>query len=230
MDDFFAIASFPLLQTAGAQIAAVMADGYLSTTMSTVGDGTYDLVNTMTTGDVTTVDMSTGDTTVGDATRDEGEGDLPAIFMCAKCHLVMGDSLSWAGSDERQNHILLRSVTSNVCVSKDPLFAGKYRKMGCVVRVLSCVGCKCQVGIMYLSTPPELDHRRSLYSMDVANMDSYVVGSTEQQRAAVSSEKMPVTMETRDSVQKQLNKVLTVALGQRLDDIEKELSKTKLTE
>ncbi|XP_063054598.1 protein Mis18-alpha-like [Engraulis encrasicolus] len=201
-----------------------MADGYLSTTtISTVGDGTYTLEDTMTTaGDVTT-----GDVTVRDATRDAG--DLPAIFMCAKCHLVLGDSLSWAGSDEHQNHILLRSVTSNVCVGKDPLFAGKYRKMGCVVRVLSCVGCKCPVGIMYLSTPPELDHRRSLYSMDVANIDSYVVGSTEQQRAAVSSEKMPVTMETRDGVQKQLDKmqVLTVALGQRLDDIEKELHKNK---
>ncbi|KAL2086468.1 hypothetical protein ACEWY4_017527 [Coilia grayii] len=177
-----------------------MGDGYMSTSGSAVGDATYTLV-------------------------DAEESEAPAVFFCTKCRLPLGDSLSWAGSDEERNHILLRTVSNNVSLSKDPVFAGEYRKMGCVIRVLLCVGCSSQVGIMYVSTPMELDHRRSLYSMDVGKIDSYVVGSSSQQRAMQSSEKSPVTIEYRDSVQQQLSEVkaLAVAIGQRLSEIENEL-------
>lgn len=39
----------------------------------------------------------------------EDDGDAPAVFFCGKCKLPFGDSLSWAGSDEETNQILLRS-------------------------------------------------------------------------------------------------------------------------
>lgn len=37
-----------------------------------------------------------------------GDNDAPAVFMCGKCKLPIGDSLSWAGSDEELNQILLK--------------------------------------------------------------------------------------------------------------------------
>lgn len=47
--------------------------------------------------------------------EDEGEIDseAPVVFLCGKCRLPFGDSLSWAGSDDEQNQILLkRTLTS----------------------------------------------------------------------------------------------------------------------
>lgn len=38
----------------------------------------------------------------------EGESDAPAVFLCGKCRLPFGDSLSWAGSDDLHNQILLK--------------------------------------------------------------------------------------------------------------------------
>lgn len=38
----------------------------------------------------------------------EADNDAPAIFLCGKCRLPFGDSLSWAGSDDEQNLILLK--------------------------------------------------------------------------------------------------------------------------
>lgn len=61
-----------------------MGDGYLSTSVSAVGDSTYTLTG-------------------------EEDSDAPAVFFCVKCRLPLGDSFSWAGTDEQQNHILLRS-------------------------------------------------------------------------------------------------------------------------
>ncbi|KAG5277752.1 hypothetical protein AALO_G00090990 [Alosa alosa] len=177
-----------------------MGDDYLSASVSAVGEATYTLAG-------------------------EEDSDAPAVFFCVKCRLPLGDSFSWSGTDEQQNHILLRRVSNNVAVGREPLFAGKYKKMGCVIRTLSCLGCSSPIGIMYVSTPKELDHRRSLFSMDVARIDSYVVGSSTQQRATLSSEKTPVTLEYREGVQQQLNEVkaLTVAIGQRLSEIEANL-------
>lgn len=40
----------------------------------------------------------------------EGDSDAPAIFLCGKCRLPFGDSLSWAGSDDQQNQILLKCI------------------------------------------------------------------------------------------------------------------------
>jgi len=40
--------------------------------------------------------------------EEDGEIDGPAVFMCGKCKLPIGDSLSWAGSDDEQNQIMLK--------------------------------------------------------------------------------------------------------------------------
>lgn len=40
--------------------------------------------------------------------EEDGESDGPAVFMCGKCKLPIGDSLSWAGSDDERNQIMLK--------------------------------------------------------------------------------------------------------------------------
>lgn len=39
---------------------------------------------------------------------EEAEADGAAVFMCGKCKLPIGDSLSWAGSDDERNQIMLK--------------------------------------------------------------------------------------------------------------------------
>lgn len=155
-------------------------------------------------------------------TEEFEESDTPVVFFCAKCRLPVGDSLSWAGTDELQNHILLREVSDNIVVGKEPIFVGKYKKMGCVIQTLSCACCSTMMGIMYVSTPQELDHRRSLFGLDVAKIDSYVLGSSTKKRPVLKSTPTPMTLEHRESVEQQINQVktLTVALGQRLAELE----------
>ncbi|KAL6089111.1 hypothetical protein STEG23_008299 [Scotinomys teguina] len=43
----------------------------------------------------------------------------PLVFLCSRCRRPLGDSLSWVTSQEDNNCILLRCVSSNVSVEKE---------------------------------------------------------------------------------------------------------------
>ncbi|XP_010781401.1 protein Mis18-alpha [Notothenia coriiceps] len=50
------------------------------------------------------------------------EDDGHAVFICGKCKLPVGDSMSWDGSEaseEGHNQIRLKRVTDNVVVGED---------------------------------------------------------------------------------------------------------------
>lgn len=40
--------------------------------------------------------------------EDEELDDRPVVFICGKCKLPVGDSLSWDGSEDEQNQIRLK--------------------------------------------------------------------------------------------------------------------------
>ncbi|KAI5099840.1 protein Mis18-alpha [Silurus meridionalis] len=143
----------------------------------------------------------------------DGEIDAPAIFLCGKCRLPFGDSLSWAGSDDEQNQILLKRVNENIVVGKEPFVYGTNEEQRCLAVNLTCRGCSVKLGHMYMSTPKSLDYK------------SYVLGSSDQQVAAVDSEERPVTLEYMDNVERQMTKIksLAVTIGQRLLEIEVDL-------
>ncbi|XP_059395410.1 protein Mis18-alpha-like isoform X2 [Carassius carassius] len=63
----------------------------------------------------------------------DGESDGPAVFMCGKCKLPVGNSLSWAGSDDQQNQIMLKRISDNVVIGKEPLVSGNRKELGCYV-------------------------------------------------------------------------------------------------
>ncbi|XP_060765688.1 protein Mis18-alpha [Neoarius graeffei] len=156
--------------------------------------------------------------------EDDGGGDAPAVFLCGKCRLPFGDSLSWAGSDDEQNQILLKRANANIVIGKETFVCGKTDEVKCLAVNLTCRGCSFKLGHMYTSTPKSLDYKRSIFCLMVENIESYVLDSPDQQVAAVGKER-PVTVEYVDNVEQQMTKIksLAVTIGKRLLEIEVDL-------
>ncbi|KAG9263695.1 protein Mis18-alpha [Astyanax mexicanus] len=159
------------------------------------------------------------------AGEEDGDGDAPAVFLCGKCRRPVGDSLSWAGSDEQLNQIMLKRVHDNIVIGNEPYVSSTRKEPGCLVVNLACRGCGSTLGIMYTSTPKELDFKRSYFCFGVENIESYVLGSADQQVAVVDSKDMPVTLELQEIVEQQMIKIkaLAVTIGHRLMEIELDL-------
>ena len=56
--------------------------------------------------EASSVDSSTVESKLFGQTGEEEDG--PVVFICAKCRLPVGDSLSWDGSEDGQNQIRLK--------------------------------------------------------------------------------------------------------------------------
>ncbi|KAG7271913.1 hypothetical protein CRUP_024563 [Coryphaenoides rupestris] len=153
--------------------------------------------------------------------EEEEEEEGPVVFLCVRCGAPLGDSLSWAGSDE-ENHIHLTRVTDNVLVSTEQRIYKPSHGRRCLVVDLSCRGCQSVLGMVYQSTPKALDYKRQVFCFQVAQLESYVLGSGGQQVAAVSPSEKPLTLESRANVEQQLleMKTLVVSMAQRLNKLE----------
>ncbi|KAM3869236.1 protein Mis18-alpha [Diretmus argenteus] len=169
------------------------------------------------------------DTTVGSEcsrqSEDFEDNDGPVVFICGTCKLPVGDSLSWDGSEEHdhdQNQIHLKRVTDNVLVGKESHLHEASKSCHCLIVDLMCRGCHSLLGMVYVSTPKRLDHKRFTFCFNVADIETYVLGSANQMVAAESSKQQPVTLEYRDIVEEELTKMktLVVSMAQRLGEIE----------
>ncbi|XP_033955116.1 protein Mis18-alpha [Pseudochaenichthys georgianus] len=177
----------------------------------------------------TTFESSTDSTAVEEKLfgHSEEEDDGPVVFICGKCKLPVGDSMSWDGSEaseEEEGHhqIRLKRVTDNVVVGEDTRLHQVSKKSLCLVVDLFCRGCEFVLGMVYSSTPKNLDHKRLAFCFNVANIDSYVLGSASQMLAAEGPKEQPVTLEYRGVVEQQLTemKMLVMSMAQRLEDID----------
>ncbi|XP_030009172.1 protein Mis18-alpha [Sphaeramia orbicularis] len=150
------------------------------------------------------------------------EEDGPVVFICGKCKLPVGDSMSWDGSEDGSNQIRLKRVTDNVLVGKNSCMYEAGKRSYCLVVDLTCKGCDSVLGMVYESTPKKLDYKRFGFYFNVADIDSYVLGSASQMLAAEGPEEQPVTLEYRGIVEQQLTemKMLVVSMAQRLEEIE----------
>uniref|UniRef100_A0AAZ1Y1C3 Protein Mis18-alpha n=1 Tax=Oreochromis aureus TaxID=47969 RepID=A0AAZ1Y1C3_OREAU len=124
-----------------------------------------------------TFDASSIDsTTVGEKlfrpTEEEVENgdDGPVVFICAKCKLPVGDSLSWDGSEDDLNQIRLKRVTDNVMIGKENRL---YEASKNLVVDLICRGCHSVLGMVYTSTPKNLDHKRFTFCFSVLTEVNY---------------------------------------------------------
>ncbi|KAM7398094.1 hypothetical protein PAMA_006121 [Pampus argenteus] len=161
----------------------------------------------------------------GKAEEDEDSreaDDGPVVFICGKCKLPVGDSMSWDGSEDDQNQIRLKRVTDNVIVGEDTHLHEVSKRSFCLIVDLICRGCNSVLGMVYASTPKSLDNKRFTFCFNVADIDSYVFGSASQMLAAEGPKEQPVTLEYRGIVEQQLTemKMLVVSMAQRLEEIE----------
>ncbi|KAM6983330.1 protein Mis18-alpha isoform 2-T2 [Tautogolabrus adspersus] len=158
----------------------------------------------------------------GHVQEDEDVDDGPVVFICGKCKLPVGDSMSWDGSEDGQNQIRLKRVTDNVIVGKDNRLLEVGKRSVCLVVDLVCRGCRSVLGMVYSSTPKNMDHKRFTFCLNVADIDSYVLGSASQMLAAEGPKEQPVSLEYRGIVEQQLTemKMLVLSMAQRLEEIE----------
>ncbi|XP_056267717.1 protein Mis18-alpha isoform X2 [Pseudoliparis swirei] len=158
----------------------------------------------------------------GHAEEEEDADDGPVVFICGKCKLPVGDSMSWDGSEDEQNQIRLKRVTDNVAVGEKTRRYEAGKRSLCLVVDLFCCGCRSVLGMVYSSTPKNLDHKRFTFCFNVADIDSYVLGSASQTLAAEGSKEQPITLEYRGVVEQQLTemKMLVMSMAQRLEEID----------
>ncbi|XP_029924830.1 protein Mis18-alpha [Myripristis murdjan] len=168
-----------------------------------------------------TMDLTPGSDISAQAEVDE-DCDGPVVFVCGKCSLPVGDSLSWAGSEDSQSQIHLKRVTDNVLVGKESHVYEPSKRSRCLIVDLTCRGCHSLLGMVYVSTPKSLDFKRFAFCFNVADIESYVLGSANQMVAAEGPKEQPVTLEYRGIVEQQLTeiKTLVVSMAQRLEEIE----------
>lgn len=156
-------------------------------------------------------------------TKDDEEGeDGPLVFVCGKCKLPVGDSLSWDGSEDSQNQIRLKRVTEHVLVGEENRLFEVGKRCVCLVVDLSCRGCHSVLGMVYASTPKSLDHKRFTFCLNVGDIESYVLGSASQVLTAEGPEEQPVTLEYRSIVEQQLSemKMLVMSMALKLEENE----------
>ncbi|KAM8741473.1 protein Mis18-alpha isoform 2-T2 [Acanthopagrus schlegelii] len=154
--------------------------------------------------------------------EDEDVDDGPVVFICGKCKLPVGDSMSWDGGEDGQNQIRLKRVTHNVLIGKENRLYELNKRSVCLVVDLVCRGCHTVLGMVYTSTPKNLDHRRFTFCLNVGDIDSYVLGSASQMLAAEGPKELPVTLEYRGIVEQELTemKMLVMSMAHKLEEIE----------
>ncbi|CAN9501869.1 unnamed protein product [Ophioblennius macclurei] len=152
----------------------------------------------------------------------EEEEDGPVVFICGKCSLPVGDSLSWEGSEESFNQIRLKRVTDNVLLGNESRVHEEGKRTSCLIVDLFCRGCCNVIGMVYTSTPRKLDHKRFAFCLDVAEIDSYVLGSAKKKLTAEGTKEQPATLEYKGDVEQQLTemKIMVVTMAQRMEEIE----------
>uniref|UniRef100_H2T3B6 Protein Mis18-alpha n=1 Tax=Takifugu rubripes TaxID=31033 RepID=H2T3B6_TAKRU len=164
--------------------------------------------NINTTFSVSSIDSTTVEEKLFGAAENGDAEDGPVVFICGKCKLPVGDSMSWDGSEDEENQIRLKRVTDNVYVGKEKRLFEVGKRSACLVVDLFCHGCHSVLGMIYASTPKSMDQKRFTFCLNVADIDSYVLGSAKQMLAAGGAAEQPVTLEYRGVVEQQLTEVI----------------------
>nr|XP_033803355.1 protein Mis18-alpha isoform X2 [Geotrypetes seraphini]XP_033803356.1 protein Mis18-alpha isoform X2 [Geotrypetes seraphini]XP_033803357.1 protein Mis18-alpha isoform X2 [Geotrypetes seraphini] len=116
------------------------------------------------------------------------------------------------------------TVSSNVSVGTEQKLSKTSTDFGCLFEELTCRGCSKIIGRIYRCTPKVLDFKRDLFCLDIDSIESYVLGSAEQQ--IISEKEAPISLESRAALQQEIEKIKTVlsALETNLSVTEAKLS------
>ncbi|XP_036058359.1 protein Mis18-alpha-like [Onychomys torridus] len=153
----------------------------------------------------------------------EAARENPLVFLCSRCSRPLGDWLTWVSSQEDVNCILLRGVSSNVSVDKEPRLSKCKGEEGCLLETLCCAGCSLSLGSVYRCTPKNPDYKRDLFCLSVEAIESYTLGSAEKQ--AVLEDQELFSLESRVEIEKSIKQMEEVlkALQTKLLEVESKL-------
>ncbi|XP_069625341.1 protein Mis18-alpha-like isoform X2 [Ranitomeya imitator] len=131
------------------------------------------------------------------------EAEDHVLFMCASCHLPLGDSGDQQDNNEEENLILLSGVTNNVEINTARSVASYDLDSYSAVHLLFCKGCSAGIGVLYAATPRRLDYKRGLFSLNKCVIICYSFNNTRKQRVSLEQANHP-TVSYMDSQLKKM--------------------------
>lgn len=107
--------------------------------------------------------------------EEEEEVSAPVVFLCIKCHLIVGDSYAFHSTNPDMQTITL-SAASNVKRSEELFTSHNGHDIGSTFINFKCSGCNNPLGRYYLTTSSDLDNLREVFTFEVKNVSSYELG------------------------------------------------------
>ncbi|XP_076841830.1 protein Mis18-beta [Brachyhypopomus gauderio] len=134
-----------------------------------------------------------------------------SVLLCARCNLVLCDSLGVCGEATNIKSIVCLKVTKDVNVKEKLEVCMDGPLTFCTYKVIECVGCRRVVGVVLHSTPQHLSSLRSLFLLRKEVLNCYLLkNGTVIKASKISFENRPLKRsitELRDSLKAQLKQV-----------------------
>ena len=157
--------------------------------------------------------------------------DLPLVFQCGKCNIIIGDSLKC--SNIQAGSITLDSVTDNVKLGETLVRCTKGWDIGCAYLVVGCANCGEHLGKMYKVTLRQLDDIRDKYTLRVDRCQVYHCGGgggigrkqQQQQQPVVDVAQIQLRLNIHLQLRKEFQQLqeLVVEMNERIAAVEKVL-------
>ncbi|XP_062379027.1 protein Mis18-beta [Sardina pilchardus] len=101
------------------------------------------------------------------------------VLLCAKCNVILGDSLGVCGEYADLNSVICLKVTEDVIVKGDQKPSLEGPLATCIYSSLQCSGCFSVVGGVLQATPPHLSAVRDYFLLQKDRINCYnIVNST----------------------------------------------------
>ncbi|XP_030831496.1 uncharacterized protein LOC115920246 [Strongylocentrotus purpuratus] len=150
--------------------------------------------------------------------------DLPAVFQCQRCNVIISDSIAFTAAHDDLKSITVNRVNSSVELSTKLITSTDGIDQGSTFSPLVCQGCKTVLGKVYRTTPRPLDDLRDYFTFDVNKLSVYQVGSSDS--SALPESESPFQQYTNLKTLKETTlklQVLMCAMHQRILNIEQSL-------
>ncbi|XP_011666415.1 uncharacterized protein LOC581852 [Strongylocentrotus purpuratus] len=150
--------------------------------------------------------------------------DLPAVFQCQRCNVIISDSIAFTAAHDDLKSITVNRVNSSVELSTKLITSTDGIDQGSTFSPLVCQGCKTVLGKVYRTTPRPLDDLRDYFTFDVNKLSVYQVGSSDSSALpeSESSFQQYTNLKTLKETTLKLQ-VLMCAMHQRILNIEQSL-------
>ncbi|KAG5266103.1 hypothetical protein AALO_G00249830 [Alosa alosa] len=101
------------------------------------------------------------------------------VLLCAKCNIILGDSLGVCGEYADLNSVICLKVTEDVMVKGDQKPSLEGPLATCIYSSLQCSGCFSVVGGVLQATPPHLSAVRDYFLLQKDRINCYhIMNST----------------------------------------------------